>query len=156
LLTPILEGSVDMSVGARRPIAELGAMSPVRGLGNILIRAAFFVLIGHTPGDLLSGYRVFNRRFREAVTLRSEGFEIETELASEAVALRLRTVEIPVPYHPRIVGTTSKLKAFRDGRRILATIVMQSLRLRPWRPLLLVAGLVTLAAALIAWARFNL
>jgi glycosyltransferase involved in cell wall biosynthesis len=140
LLAPILEGTADMAVGARRPVAEERAMSPVRSLGNLLIPAAFRLLIGRGPGDLLSGYRVFSRRFRETVRLRSEGFEIETELASEAVARGLRTVEVPVPYYPRIAGTQSKLKAFRDGRRILATILVQSLRLRPWRLLLLAAG----------------
>src|SRR5262249_45080004 len=60
LLRPILEGRADMTVGARRPLADAGAMHPVRGLGNVLIRAAFRVLIGHPPGDLLSGYRGFS------------------------------------------------------------------------------------------------
>lgn len=140
LLAPILDGSADMTIGARRPVAEAGAMTPVRSLGNLLIRAAFFVLIGRGPSDLLSGYRAFNRRFREAVVPRSRGFEIESELASEAVAHRLRTVEVPVPYRPRIAGSSSKLQAFRDGLRIVAMILRQSLRLRPWRPLALLAG----------------
>ncbi len=134
LLEPILAGTADMTVGARRPIAEAGAMTPVRGVGNLLIRAAFRVLIGRGPGDLLSGYRVFSRHFRESVVLRSTGFEIETELACEAVARHLRVVEVPVPYRPRFAGTASKLNALRDGLRILGTIVNRSLRLRPWRP----------------------
>jgi glycosyltransferase involved in cell wall biosynthesis len=146
LLGPILEGSADMTVGARRPVAGEGAMTPVRGLGNLLIRASFRLLIGRGTGDLLSGYRVFSRRFREAVTLRSEGFEIETELASEAVAKRLRVVEIEVPYHPRIAGTESKLRAFRDGGRILRTIIAQGLRLRPWRLMLLILGVTVFFA----------
>ena len=138
LLAPVLDGTADMTVGARRPVAEAGAMPAVRGLGNVLIRAAFRVLIGSGTGDLLSGYRVFGRRFREVRSLfPARGFEIETELASEAVARRLRVVEIEVPYHPRIAGTSSKLRALRDGRRILVTIVAQSLRLRPWRPTML-------------------
>jgi glycosyltransferase involved in cell wall biosynthesis len=149
LLEPVLSGSVDMAVGARRPVAETGAMTPVRGLGNVLIRAAFRVLIGRGTGDLLSGYRVFSRHFREVVHPRSAGFEIEAELASEAVARGLRDVEVPVPYYPRIAGTTSKLKALRDGRRILATIFAQSLRYRPWRPLGLLVIVLGLAAALI-------
>ncbi len=140
LLATILDGSADMTIGARRPVAEAGAMTPVRGLGNLLIHAAFFVLIGRGPSDLLSGYRAFNRRFREAVVPRSRGFEIESELASEAVAHRLRTVEVPVPYRPRIAGSSSKLRAFRDGLRIGAMILRQSLRLRPWRPLALLAS----------------
>ncbi len=111
-------------------------MTLTRGLGNKLIRAAFWLLIGPGTTDLLSGYRAFNQRFRTTVQLHSAGFEIETELASEAVARKLRAVEIPVPYHPRIAGTQSKLRAFSDGRRILVKIVNQSLKLRPHRMLL--------------------
>jgi len=151
LLAPILDGKADMTVGARRPVAEAGAMSPLRGLGNVLIRMAFRLLIGPGPGDLLSGYRVFGRRFRKEVVLRSSGFEIETELASMAVARGLRVVEFPVPYRPRIAGTVSKLNAFRDGGRILATIAMQSLRLHPWRLPTLVMSLFALGG-LTAWA----
>jgi glycosyltransferase involved in cell wall biosynthesis len=143
LLGPVLAGEADMTVGARRPVAEAGAMTPVRGLGNVLIRAAFRACIGPGTGDLLSGYRVFGPAFLRAVTPRSAGFEIETELAAEAVAKGMRVVEIPVPYRPRIAGTQSKLRAFRDGRRILATIVAQGLRLRPYR----LAALALIAAA---------
>jgi glycosyltransferase involved in cell wall biosynthesis len=137
LIAPVLAGTADMSVGARQPAPGAGAMTLTRGVGNRLIRSAFRLLIGPGNSDLLSGYRVFNRRFRDAVSLRSSGFEIETELASEAVARKLRVVEIPIDYHPRIAGTASKLRAFRDGLRIIRTIVTQSLRLRPHRPLLL-------------------
>ena len=133
LIAPLLVGAADMAVGARQPTPGAGAMTLTRGLGNKLIRAAFWLLIGPGTTDLLSGYRAFNQRFRTTVQLRSAGFEIETELASEAVARKLRAVEIPIPYHPRIAGTESKLRAFRDGRRILVTIVSQSLRLRPHR-----------------------
>jgi glycosyltransferase involved in cell wall biosynthesis len=139
LLAPIREDRADMVVGARQPVDQPGAMTPVRGFGNLIIRSAFWLLIGGKLGDLLSGYRVFNRRFREAVTLRSAGFEIETELASEAVVHRMRVVELSVPYYPRIAGTVSKLRAFRDGRRILRTILTQSLRHRPWRLILALA-----------------
>jgi glycosyltransferase involved in cell wall biosynthesis len=136
LIAPLLVGAADMAVGARQPTPGAGAMTLTRGLGNKLIRAAFWLLIGPGTTDLLSGYRAFNQRFRTTVQLRSAGFEIETELASEAVARKLRAVEIPISYHPRIAGTESKLRAFRDGRRILVTIVSQSLRLRPHRVLL--------------------
>ena len=73
LLKPVLAGEADMAVGARRPVAELGAMTPVRGLGNLLIGAVFRVLIGPGTGDLLSGYRVFGPRFLKAFTPRSAG-----------------------------------------------------------------------------------
>lgn len=144
LLAPVLEGRADMVVAARRPVAELGAMTPVRGLGNLLITSAFAVLIGPGTSDLLSGYRAFGRGFREAVRLRSTGFEIEAELSGQAVARGLRVVEVVVPYHPRIAGTASKLRAFRDGGRILLAILAQGLRFRPWRPLLALAAPVAL------------
>jgi glycosyltransferase involved in cell wall biosynthesis len=137
LVAPVLDGAIDMTVGARQPTPGAGAMTITRGVGNRLIRAAFRLLIGPGNTDLLSGYRGFSRRFREEVQLRSSGFEIETELAGEAVARGLKVLEVSVPYHPRIAGTTSKLRAFRDGRRILMTIVKLGIRLRPWRMLLI-------------------
>jgi glycosyltransferase involved in cell wall biosynthesis len=136
LIGPLLIDAADMAVGARRPVPGTGAMSLTRGFGNLVIRAAFRILIGPGTTDLLSGYRAFNRRFRESVDLHAEGFEIETELASEAVARRLRVVEIGIPYHARIAGTKSKLRAYRDGWRILVMILLQSLRLRCHRPFL--------------------
>jgi hypothetical protein len=117
-------------------------MSPVRGLGNLLIRTAFRLLIGRAAGDLLSGYRAFSRRFLQSVELGSEGFEIETELAIEAAARKLATLEVSVPYRPRIAGTESKLRAFRDGRRILGTILSHALRRNPARVILVYAAAV--------------
>jgi len=136
LVASVLEEAADMVVGARQPELGAGAMSPVRGLGNLLIRSAFRLLIGKGTGDLLSGYRAFSPRFLRTVTLRSEGFEIETELAIEAVTKKLPTLEVSVPYRPRIAGTVSKLHAFRDGWRILKTILVHGLRRDPARVIL--------------------
>ena len=136
LVAPVLDGHIDMAVGARQPEPGAGAMSPVRGLGNLLIRWAFRVLIGEGSGDLLSGYRALSSKFLRTVALRSEGFEIETELAIEAVTRKLRTLEVSVVYRPRIAGTVSKLRAFRDGRRILKTILVHGLRRDPARVIL--------------------
>jgi len=152
LVAPVMNGQADMVVGARQPAAGAGAMTFTRGLGNLLIRSAFRLLIGAPNRDLLSGYRAFGRGYRDSVRLRSPGFEIETELTSEAVARRLKVVEIDVPYYPRIAGTQSKLRAFRDGRRILWTILTQSLRLRPHRPVLIwLVPTLALAATVDGW-----
>ena len=133
LAAPILEGIAATTVGARQPEPGAGAMPPVRALGNFLIRSAFRVFIGPGAGDLLSGYRAFSRTFIESVDLRSEGFEIETELTVATVARRFPAMEVSVTYRPRIAGTESKLRAFRDGRRILTMIVAEGVRLKPWR-----------------------
>lgn len=133
LVGPLLANAADMAVGARRSVPGTNAMSMTRGIGNLLFRLAFRILIGPGTTDLLSGYRAFNRQFRNTVKLRSSGFEIETELASEAVARKLRVVEIGISYHARIVGTQSKLRVYRDGCRIMMMILFQSLRFRPER-----------------------
>ncbi len=154
LLTPILAGEADMSVGARRPIDAPGAMTPVRGLGNLLIRAAFRILIGPGAGDMLSGYRVFGPRFLKGVSLHSRGFEIETELTAEAVAQNFRVFEFPIPYRPRMEGTVSKLRVFRDGRRILIRILKESLRRKPWRLIVLTLTALLIALGLLRfWGR---
>ncbi len=133
LAAPVLDGTADMVVGARQPEPGARAMSPVRGLGNFLIGSAFRLLIGKGTGDLLSGYRAFSPRFLRTVTLRSAGFEVETELAIEAVGRKMRTLEVSVPYRPRIAGTQSKLHPLHDGWRILKTIVVHGLRRDPAR-----------------------
>ena len=146
LLDSVLEGRAAMAVGVRRPVSEPGAMHPIRAFGNLLIGATFAAMIGRGTSDLLSGYRVFSTDYMRAVRVRSTGFEIETELAGMASGLGLRVFEAPVPYRPRIAGTESKLRAFRDGLRILRKIVALSFRLRPWRPLLLAAGAASAAS----------
>lgn len=150
LLAPVLDGVAEMTVGARKPIAEEGAMSPVRGLGNVLIRSAFRVLIGKGPGDMLSGYRAFSRKFLHEFRPRSGGFEIETELTGAAVAGGFRVVEIATPYHPRVAGTESKLRAFRDGTRILRMILGLAISLRPAR-LMGLGFAAGIAVAATAW-----
>ncbi len=141
LIELVVTGRADMAVGARRPVAGAGAMTLIRRVGNLLIRAAFRIVIGPGNTDLLSGYRAFSKTYRQRVELSSSGFEIETELASEAVARGLVVVEIPIPYHPRIAGTESKLSAVRDGIRIARTILRQGWRLKRTRLwLLLILG----------------
>lgn len=152
MIAPILEGRAETVVGVRRPEGGAKAMAPVRALGNVLLRGAFRAFIGPGAGDLLSGYRAFSRRFLREVRLRSEGFEVETELAAATVARDLAAVDVEVPYRPRVEGTESKLRAFRDGRRILATIVREGLRLRPARALVVVAAAAAVAAAVAYFA----
>ena len=53
----------------------------------------------------------------------SRGFEIETELVVHALELELAVAEVPTPYYARPEGSVSKLSTWRDGVRILATII---------------------------------
>jgi hypothetical protein len=82
---------------------------------------------------MLSGYRVFSRRFVKSFPALAVGFEIETELTIHALELRLPVDEIPTPYTARPSGSHSKLSTWRDGMRIAATILFLFKEIRPFR-----------------------
>jgi hypothetical protein len=81
------------------------------------------LLFGQVFKDMLSGYRVFSRRFVKSFPSHARGFEIETELAVHALSMRLPVAEIETLYGARPEGSVSKLSTYRDGLRILLTIV---------------------------------
>jgi glycosyltransferase involved in cell wall biosynthesis len=91
-------------------------------IGNILLTRAMAFIFGRFFSDMLSGYRVFSRRFVKSFPAHSKGFETETELTIHALQLRMPVAEISTPYAPRPVGSFSKLNTFQDGIKILVTI----------------------------------
>jgi hypothetical protein len=90
-------------------------------------------MFGATFTDILSGYRVFSRRFVKSFPVLSGGFEIETELTVHALELELPVAEIATPYYARPEGSASKLNTWRDGLRILAMIAKLYRSERPLR-----------------------
>jgi glycosyltransferase involved in cell wall biosynthesis len=114
--------------------------------GNWLLSRFVAHVFGHSFTDILSGYRVFTRRFAKSFPALSGGFEIETELTIHALELELPVGELRTPYYSRPEGSASKLSTWRDGYRILRTV----LRLyRAERPLRLFTG-VGLSLAIVA------
>jgi glycosyltransferase involved in cell wall biosynthesis len=106
--------------------------------GNRLLTGFVAHVFGQSFSDMLSGYRVFTRRFVKSFPALSGGFEIETELTVHALELELPVGEVRTPYYSRPQGSASKLSTWRDGFRILRTV----LRLyRAERPLPLFTGL---------------
>jgi hypothetical protein len=89
------------------------------------------MIFGHQFKDMLSGYRVFSRRFVKSFPALSQGFEIETELTIHALELRMAVAEVQTPYFERPVGSVSKLRTFRDGWRILMTVTKLVKQERP-------------------------
>jgi glycosyltransferase involved in cell wall biosynthesis len=122
MIARLIEDRLDMVVAAR--VAEdASAFRPGHRTGNRLLGRFFASVFGATLTDILSGYRVFSRRFVKSFPVLSRGFEIETELAVHALELDLPVAEIPTPYYARPQGSASKLSTRRDGLRILFTIV---------------------------------
>jgi glycosyltransferase involved in cell wall biosynthesis len=92
--------------------------------GNSLLTGLVTHLFGAQVTDMLSGYRVFSRRFVKTFPALSGGFETETELTVHALQLGLPTGEVSAAYRERPVGSASKLRTVSDGLRILRLIVM--------------------------------
>jgi hypothetical protein len=88
-------------------------------------------IFGRRFTDMLSGYRVFSRRFVKSFPALSSGFEIETELTVHALELRMKTAEVNTRYKDRPEGSQSKLHTIRDGIRIVRTIGMLIKEERP-------------------------
>jgi len=112
---------LDMVVGLRVDQAQ-AAWRPGHRAGNWLLTSFLASAFGKAFKDILSGYRVFSRRFVKSFPVLSDGFEIETELSVHALELSLPTAEIETPYYARPEGSVSKLNTWRDGFRILGTI----------------------------------
>lgn len=120
----------DMAVGTRSGALEIHERKG-HALGNQFFNNAFRVLLGREYSDIFSGYRGFSRRFVKSFPALSSGFEIETELSAHASQLRLPVLEIPTIYSNRPEGSESKLSTFKDGIRILITIVVLVKEYRP-------------------------
>ncbi len=122
MIERLLAERLDMVVGVRVD-SEQAAYRTGHRTGNRLLSGFVATVFGPSFHDMLSGYRVFSRRFVKSFPVLSGGFEIETELTVHALELGLAVEEIETPYYARPEGSASKLNTWRDGFRILRTIV---------------------------------
>lgn len=123
MIDRLVSGNLDMVVGTRLRSEATGAFRAGHQFGNRLLTGFVAWLFGDRFEDMLSGYRVFSRRFVKSFPALSHGFETETELAVHALALRMPVAEIETPYYARPPGSVSKLNTWRDGGRILVTAI---------------------------------
>ena len=145
LVDKLVNENLDMVVG-RRIETHQAAYRAGHRLGNRVLTGLVTWIFGSQIEDMLSGYRVFSRRFVKSFPSSSREFEIETELTVHAMQMRMTVAEIETNYKERPPGSTSKLRTFRDGWRILLTITNL---LRNERPLLFF-GLIGVALWLLA------
>jgi len=117
----LLADRLDMVVGNRVDRDEAAYRAGHR-TGNWLLTSFVASVFGPSFNDMLSGYRVFSRRFVKSFPVLSGGFEIETELTIHALELGMAVAEIDTPYYARPAGSASKLSTWSDGFRILRTI----------------------------------
>jgi glycosyltransferase involved in cell wall biosynthesis len=149
LVEKLIDGRFDMINGARLSKTKEAYRRGHR-LGNVILTKMMSWTFGHRIKDMLSGYRVFSRRFVKSFPALASGFEIETELTVHALELRMRVAEVLVPYKERPPGSVSKLHTFWDGFRILKTIIVLIKEERPIQFFSALAAAMILAAALLA------
>ncbi len=137
----MLAERLDMVTGVRVTEAE-GAYRPGHRFGNQLLTGMVRSVFGDRISDMLSGYRVFSRRFAKSFPALAEGFETETEFTVHALELRMPVGELRTPYRERPAGSQSKLNTWRDGWRILNAILLLVRRERPLPFFAAVAGLM--------------
>ncbi len=144
LVRCLIEEQLDMVVAARKSEVEQAYRRGHR-FGNRLLTGMLARIFGRTFTDILSGYRVFSRRFVKSFPALARGFETETEISVHALELAVPVAEIVTAYAARPEGSESKLSTWRDGWRILSTILHL---FRIERPVLFYGGIAMALAAL--------
>jgi len=144
LIAPVLRGDCDMAVGAREHFAQPDAIRPLHRWGNRLIVGFLNVCFGTRLRDILSGYRVLSGDIVRELPLLAPGFEVETELTLETLERGFRVLEVPVHYRSRPEGSRSKLSSFKDGYRIVMTIMTLLRDYRPMTFFTALAGAITI------------
>ncbi|MBR3203870.1 MAG: glycosyltransferase [Solobacterium sp.] len=124
LLEPVLEGNADMVIGDRLSNGTYYSENKraFHEFGNNLVRDLINRLFHGSIKDIMTGYRVFSRRFVKCMPVRSEGFQIETEMTVFSLIMRLNVVELPITYRDRPEGSFSKLNTYKDGWKVLVTL----------------------------------
>lgn len=149
LVKQLIDENLDMVVGARKSEVDAAYRRGHR-FGNAMLTGMLAQLFGRSFSDILSGYRVFSKRFVKSFPVLSSGFEIETEISVHALELTMPVAEQVTAYAARPEGSESKLNTYRDGWRILKTIIMLFRSERPMTFFGMIAALLALVAIILA------
>lgn len=147
MLSEAVENNFDMVTG-QRITDRKAAYRPGHVLGNKVLTSLVHHFFGRATDDMLSGYRVFSRRFVKSFPAASAGFETETEFTVHALQLSMPIGEVPTRYIERPEGSASKLNTWKDGVRILTTIIQLVKQERPLLFFSLIAAFFALSGVL--------
>ncbi len=135
LIEPVKNGEADMAIGDRLSNGTYQKENKrhFHEFGNNLVRKAINVLFNTKLKDIMTGYRVFNKRFVKNMPVLSPKFEIETEMSLYALDKKYIIKEIPIVYRDRPEGSASKLNTISDGIKVVKTIARMFKDYRPFR-----------------------
>ncbi|OUM41643.1 glycosyltransferase [Arthrobacter agilis] len=148
LIEKLLEGPYDQVTGVRRPESDAAYRSG-HALGNRFFNGIVGMIFAYRVDDMLSGYRVFSKRFVRSFPALSRGFEIETELTVHSISARIPQAQLSVGFRDRAEGTESKLRTYHDGQRILRTVLKLALHERPVQAYGMIAALLAAVALIL-------
>lgn len=151
MVSLLLNEQLDMVNGQRIEVAGEGPVGAYRRghrTGNLLLTGLVRFVFGDRIRDMLSGYRVFSRRFVKSFPALASGFEIETEFTIHALDMMMPLAELPTQYRERPEGSVSKLRTYSDGFHILNTIIKLVKEERPLQ-FFAIAGVLIWALALL-------
>ena len=154
ILIERLEAECLDMVNAVRVASGAAAYRPGHRFGNFMLTGIVALIFGNRFTDLLSGYRIFSRRFVKSFPALTSGFEIETELTVHALELRMPIAEIETPYRERPSGSVSNLRTIQDGWRILRTILLLTKEERPLHFFGLFFAILAALSVILSWPVF--
>jgi glycosyltransferase involved in cell wall biosynthesis len=147
MIERLVAENLDQVIGVRHGSAYRTGHETGNKALNMIVTSIF----GDSMGDMLSGYRVFSRRFVKSFPAVSREFEIETELTVHSLALRIPSAAVPVAFRDRAEGSESKLRTYRDGWRILNVILTLTRHERPIYFFGLLATLLAFVSGVLAY-----
>lgn len=155
LIQPVAYGEADMVIGDRLSSTYMTENKrPGHNFGNMLVCGLIKWLWRYPVRDVMTGYRVFSRRFVKTCPVLSDGFEIETEMTLHTLDKRLCLKEIPVQYRDRPMGSVSKLNTLSDGVRVLKTIFNMFRFYRPFAFFGIIGAVLSITSVVMAWPVF--
>lgn len=146
----LLDEQLDMVVGTRIAVQGHDTYRSGHVLGNFVLTHIAQFFFGKGFSDILSGYRVFSRRFVKTFPMLSRGFEIETEMTTHTLVQAMPFGEVETAYSERAGDTASKLNTYRDGVWILWTMIRLFKDYRPMMFFAVIGSIQILASLLLA------
>lgn len=121
MVNQFIENNCDMLVGDRLSNKSYKNENKraFHNFGNNLVRSLINVFFGSELKDILSGYRIFSRKFVKNYSSSIKGFELETDLSIYALHYGLTIEEYSIHYRDRPEGSESKLNTFTDGFKVI-------------------------------------
>ena len=151
LIEPVRNGEADMCIGDRlsNGTYQKENKRPFHEFGNNLVKKSINVLFKTDLKDIMTGYRIFNKKFVKNMPVMTPKFEIETEMSLYALDKGYVIKEIPILYRDRPEGSTSKLNTVSDGLKVVKTIIKMYKNYKPLKFFTIIATIIFLLGILI-------